>query len=97
MRRTIASGQGRKAASRPRFSEQGIGSRAVGIDLAAMCFDPRNFHLKQTNSLGQFVLRIGAEVLCGELARGVALRARTINVFHCLPSSPVTVLAVNKT
>lgn len=97
MRRAIASGPGRKAASRPRFSEQGIGCRAVGIDLAAVRFDPRNLHLKQTNPLGQIVLRIGAKILCGELARGIALRARTINVFHCLPSSPVTVLAVNKT
>lgn len=62
--------------------EQGVGGVAVRSGGEAVFFHPRDFTLEQVNSLGQFVLRIGAEVLGGELARGIAARSGTIVVFH---------------
>jgi hypothetical protein len=61
-----------RAASSGRLCEQGVGSGAVRANLVAVGDHPGNFRLKQGDSLGQFILRIGRKILAGEATRRVS-------------------------
>lgn len=50
--------------------------------LETVRFDAGYLGLEQGNPFVEFVLGIGGEIFCGELARGIALKARTIVLFH---------------
>lgn len=95
--RTIANPDGNKArdASWFRASEQGIRRSAVRAGLVAVCFHPGDFGFKQGNSLVQFVLRIGAELLACEAAGCVSGETRAIIVIHQMVSIQAWRLAVN--
>ena len=60
-----------------------------------MGFDAGDFCVKQGNPRLQFVNRIGGQVFCCELARGVATGARTIILFHADAISQACMVAVN--
>ena len=76
--------------------EQGVGGVAVGGGLEAVRFNPRDFALEDYNALLQFILRIGAEILGGELARSIAFGAGAIVVFHCPSTILLVPVAVNR-
>ena len=60
-----------------------------------MFLDAGDFGFEQGDPLLQLILRIGPEVLGGELARGVASGARTVVVFHRQAISQFWPVAVN--
>ena len=76
--------------------EQRIGCIAVGSGLEAVRFDAGDLALEQGYAFLQFILRVGAEILGGELARGVAFGAWTIVVFHCPSTILLVPVAVNR-
>lgn len=76
--------------------EQRIGCIAVGGGLEPVRFNAGDLAFEQGNALLQFILRVGAEILGGELARGVAFGAWTIIVFHCPSTILLVPVAVNR-
>ena len=63
-------------------SEQGFGGVALRGGHQPVLLDPRDLGLEQADPRFELVLRIGAEILGGQLARGIASRARTGIVIH---------------
>ncbi|RDC61119.1 hypothetical protein HME9302_02338 [Alteripontixanthobacter maritimus] len=72
------------APSLPLPAEQRIGGTAMGRGLVAVGGNARHLGFKQGDTVVKFVLRIRAEFLGGELARGVALAAWIFWLFHRL-------------
>ena len=75
--------------------EQRFCGVSVGGSLEAVRFDPGDFAFEKRNPFLQFILRIRAEILGSELARGVAFGAWTIIVFHCFLTILFRPVAVN--
>ena len=76
--------------------EERVGCITVGGCLEAVRFDACDLALEQGYAFLQFILRVGAEIFGGELARGVAFGAWTIVVFHCPSTIPLVPVAVNR-
>jgi len=67
--------------------EQRVGSGAVRGGLAAVGGNVGDFSLEQGDAFIEFGLRVGAEVLGSEAARGVSDRPGAIGFLHCLAAS----------
>lgn len=76
--------------------EQRVRRGAVGGGLVPVGGHPGNLGFEQRNPLGQFGLRIGAEILAREATRRVPSGSREIRFFHCRAASQAKRLAVNR-
>lgn len=86
-----------REASPATLPEQRIGGGAVGGGLAAMGGNPRDFGFQQRDTLVQFGLRIGAEILGREARCRISFGTRAIWLFHCSAASyPSGLLSIRK-
>ena len=63
-------------------TEKRVSRVAVGSGGEPMLLHPRDFSFQQMDALGQFILRIGAEVFACEQARRIAFRLGTVVQIH---------------
>ena len=78
--------------------EQRIGRGAVRGSLGAVGGNAGDFSLQQRNPFVELGLRVGAEILGGEAARGISDRPGAIGFFHCLAASaPSGLLSIGET
>ena len=68
--------------------EKRFGGIAVSGGLVPVGFDAGDLGPEQVDALLQLLLRIGAEVLAREPARGIAPGARAVIVFHAFHNPP---------